>query len=149
RYQWQRFWSAVNFLQFLPVFYAWTPDSKNSGLAAGLEWGKTQAQNDKPEKREQAPAWFENLEEELRLKLDAHSANWPDEALVAEAVVAGELDEVVGEAELMFVDAKIALLLEDIEDQVAAGPHLEADGWRVCTSVEELVAAMNELESGA
>src|SRR5690554_3066422 len=149
RYQWQRFWAAVNFLQFLPVFYAWTPDSKNSGIAAGLEWGQTQAQNDKPEKREQAPAWFENLEEELRLELDAHSANWPDEALVAEALVAGDLDEVVGEAELMFVDAKIALLLEEIEDQVAARPYLEADGWRLCASVEELVDAVNELESGA
>ena len=64
-------------------------------------------------------------------------------------MVAGELDEVVGEAELMFADAKIALLLEDIEDQVAARPYLEADGWRLCASVEELVDAVNELESGA
>jgi len=153
RYQWQRFWSAVNFLQFLPVFYAWTPDSKNSGIAAGLEWGQTrgqtQTQNDKPEKQGQTPAWFENLEDELRIELEAHQISWPEDALVAEAVVAGELDEVVGEAELMFADAKIALLLEDIEDQVAARPYLEADGWRLCASVEELVDAVNELESGA
>ena len=149
-YQWQRFWAAVNFLQFLPVFYAWTPSSKNSGIAAGLEWGQSrgQAQAQK-DNRGQTPAWFDSLEEDLRVTLEDQEVNWPDVAMVAEAVTAGELDEVVGEAELMFADTKIALLLEGIEDQVAARPYLEADGWRLCSSVDELVGALNELESGA
>ena len=153
RYQWQRFWSAVNFLQFLPVFYAWTPDSKNSGIAAGLEWGQTRAQapagNDNRDNQSQTPAWFDKLEPELRQALEAVDKEWPEDALVAEAVTAGELDEIVGEAELMFTGVKVALLLDDVDDQVAARPYLETDGWRICTSVEELGVTLNELESGA
>jgi DEAD/DEAH box helicase domain-containing protein len=150
RYQWQRFWTAVNFLQFLPAFYAWTPGSKNSGIAAGLLWTKNTGQHGKPDvKPDQAPPWFDQLEDELRERLEEQDVAWPAEVLVAEPVTAGELDEVVGEAELLFESAKVALLLDDVDDQVAARPYLEADGWRICSSVDELVDALNELESGA
>jgi DEAD/DEAH box helicase domain-containing protein len=149
RYQWQRFWAAVNFLQFLPAFYAWTPDSKNSGIAAGLIWGQTASQNDKPEpERGQTPDWFEQLDEEVRRGLAEHEISWPPEALVGEPVAFGELGEIVGEAELLFEECRIALLLADVEDQTAARPYLEAEGWRVCTSVGELIEALNELDSG-
>ena len=36
--QWQRLWHLVNVLQFLPNFYAYTPESKHDGIAAGMEW---------------------------------------------------------------------------------------------------------------
>jgi DEAD/DEAH box helicase domain-containing protein len=85
----------------------------------------------------------------VREALEAVDREWPEDALVAEAVTAGELDEVVGEAELMFADAKVVLLLDDVDDQVAARPYLEAEGWRICTSVKELGVTLNELESGA
>jgi len=150
RYQWQRFWAAVNFLQFLPIFYAWTPDSRNSGIAAGLIWGQPPTQNDEAEaRRGETPAWYEKLEDDLRHDFDKHEVNWPAEASVATEITSGELDEIVGEAELLFEEPKIALLLTDVEDQAAARPYLEAEGWRICTSVEELVEALNELDSGA
>lgn len=152
RYQWQRFWSAVNFLQFLPLFYAWTPESKLSGIAAGLIWPASSSAD--PSEHAQAlpgsqPTWFDQLDESLRAALAAQDVNWPTQVQVAEEITAGELDEVVGEAELLFVDARIALLLDDVADQVAARPWLEAQGWRICSSVEALVAALNESESGA
>ena len=150
RYQWQRFWAAVNFLQFLPVFYAWTPDSRNSGIAAGLIWGQPSTTSDKTEpERDQTPAWYDKLEDDLKREFDQHDMNWPAEASVATEITSGELDEVVGEAELLFEEQKIALLLLDIEDQAAARPYLEVEGWRISTSVEELVEALNELDSGA
>jgi DEAD/DEAH box helicase domain-containing protein len=150
RYQWQRFWAAVNFLQFLPIFYAWTPDSRNSGIAAGLIWGEPSKLTSGPEPEGgQVPAWYDSLEEELKSEFSKYEVNWPAEASVAPEITAGKLDEVVGEAELLFEEQKIALLLSDIEVQAAARPYLEGDGWRICTSVEELVEALNELDSGA
>lgn len=149
RYQWQRFWSAVNFLQFLPVFYAWTPQSKTSGTAAGLLWpvrGRVQGQTPNPTPGEE-PAWFEYLDDELAAQLRERNARWPETALVGEPVTVGD-DEVVGEAELIFEAEKIAFLLEDEPDQAAARPYLEAKGWRVLTGVEALVTAMNEMDAG-
>lgn len=151
RFQWQRFWMAVNFLQFLPVFYAWTPESKQSGIAAGLCWHLVEGQppsiEDQPKARG-LPAWFEHLEPDLHQELSEHDIAWPEDVLVGEGVVAGELNEVVGEAELMFVTRKVAFLLPDSE-QMVSKVYLEAEGWRICTSVEALVALLNELESGA
>lgn len=152
RYQWQRFWAAVNLLQFLPVFYAWTPESKNSGVAAGLLWQKgaaPSADEQRPGAEEcLVPAWFDLLDDDLRSAFEALDVPWPQQAQVGQEITAGELDEVVGEAELMFSHARVALLLDDVADQAAARPWLEAEGWRICSSAEELVAALNELEAG-
>lgn len=148
RYQWQRFWVAVNLLQFLPVFCAWTPQLKNDGTAAGLLWPvpghetPTAAESSRPD-------WFDDLDEPLRLLFAEQSVTWPTEALVGEEVVSGALDEVVGEAEVLFFELKIALLLEEVADQQASKPYLQADGWRVCASAAELAAAINEMDSGA
>lgn len=154
RYQWQQFWTAINFLQFLPLFYAWTPESKISGIAAGLEWhlplaptvSEEQTRGSAPQS---VPSWFKHLEDDLRSELEQLEVRWPQEVLVAEGVTAGDLEVVVGEAELMFTEAKVAFLLLDVEDQAAAKPHLEQAGWRVCTTVAELATALNEQESGA
>lgn len=96
------------------------------------------------------PGWLEYLDESLAARLREADIDmvWPGEPLVGEAVMNGQ-DEVVGEAELMFPDARIALLLDDVPDQVAARPHLEAAGWQVFTDVEALLEAMEETSSGA
>ena len=146
RYQWQRFWCAVNFLQFLPVMYAWTPESRNSGIAAGLLWPDITAPG---ETTQQVPAWYDLLETPLKSLFDQYEVNWPEEASLAVEVIAGELNETVGEAELLFDAEKIALLLVEIDDQLAARPYLEAEGWHICTTVEELAAAIDELDKGA
>jgi DEAD/DEAH box helicase domain-containing protein len=150
RYQWQRFWCVVNFLQFLPVMYAWTPDSKASGIAAGLIWEQHTASASVPELRPTGTAdWFALLEEELLQQLLAVDIDWPGDVQVAEEVLAGDPEAVVGEAELLFPSQKVALLLPDVEDQVAAGPYLEAEGWQICHSVEELAGLFEQLNSGA
>ena len=148
RYQWQRLWTAFNFLQFLPVFYAWTPESKNSGIAAGFLWPQQQAPSEQASS-EQYPEWFTLLDESLAMALKGHDIVWPAQARVAEELTAGEFDEVVGEVELLFDAQKVALLLEEIEDQAAAKPYLEADGWHICTSADALAATLQELDSGA
>ena len=148
RYQWQRFWVAVNLLQFLPVFCAWTPQLKNDGTAAGLLWPVPG--HEAPTATESSrPDWFDDLDEPLRLLFAEQSVTWPTEALVGEEVVSGALDEVVGEAEVLFSELKVALLLEEVADQQASKPYLQADGWRVCASAAELAAAINEMDSGA
>lgn len=146
RYQWQRFWCVVNFMQFLPVIYAWTPGSRNSGIAAGLLWPEYAEPG---ETRQQVPVWYASLETSLKPLFDQHDINWPEEASLAVEVTAGDLNETVGEAELLFEAEKIALLLEEIEDQLAARPYLEAEGWHICTTVDELAAAINALNEGA
>ncbi|PCM45933.1 DEAD/DEAH box helicase [Marinobacter sp. ANT_B65] len=148
RYQWQRFWAAVNLLQFLPVMYAWTPASKHDGTAAGLLWPdlslKTQVKTDPGS----TPSWFEQLDPELAEALSALTINWPAECQVGDAVMNAS-EEIVGEAEILFNEHKIAFLLKDVDDQIASKAHLEADGWRVCTVVTELETAIKKLNSGA
>jgi len=148
RYQWQRLWTAFNFLQFLPVFYAWTPESKNSGIAAGLLWPPQQLSAADASSC-QYPEWFTLLDEPLATALKSHNIVWPAQARVAEELTAGEFDEVVGEVELQFDVYKVALLLEELEDQAAARPYLEAEGWHICTSADALAATLLELDSGA
>src|SRR5690606_31510634 len=154
RYQWRHLRTAIHCLQFLPLFYASAPASKISGIAAGLEWhlplaptvSEEQTRGSAPQS---VPSWFKHLEDDLRSELEQLEVRWPQEVLVAEGVTAGDLEVVVGEAELMFTEAKVAFLLLDVEDQAAAKPHLEQAGWRVCTTVAELATALNEQESGA
>ncbi|MBR9925009.1 MAG: DEAD/DEAH box helicase [Gammaproteobacteria bacterium] len=148
RYQWQRLWTAFNFLQFLPVFYAWMPESKNSGIAAGLLWPPQQLSSADASSC-QYPEWFTLLDEPLATALKSHNIVWPAQARVAEELTAGEFDEVVGEVELQFDVYKVALLLEELEDQAAARPYLEAEGWHICTSADALAATILELDSGA
>lgn len=149
RYQWQRFWAAVNFLQFLPVLYAWTPESRNNGTAAGLLWpqgGEAKEQASAPDSGKE-PSWFEYVDQALAEQLRKQDAHWPEAVLVGEPVTLAD-DEVVGEAELMFENEKIAFLLEDEPDQAAARPYLEAEGWRVLTGLDDLVVAINEMDAG-
>ena len=160
RFQWQRFWGAVNLLQFLPLFYAWTPDSKTSGIAAGLQWTLSKATWDLTSTNPEVthshtdeqlflPNWFEQIEPNLRSALQELPINWPTKARIGDEVSAGALDEVVGEAEILFDTLKVALLLPEYPDQQAAKQHLEAAGWRCCESAAELGAVVNELDSGA
>ncbi|TDT44568.1 DEAD/DEAH box helicase domain-containing protein [Halospina denitrificans] len=148
RYQWQRFWSVVNFLQFLPVFYAWTPESRHSGIAAGMLWPELETQQGEETASQEAPDWFDQLDHEVADLLSGVIDKLPVEAQVGEEVMSNT-DEVVGEAEILLEAYKLALLLEDVPDQMAAKPYLEADGWRVATTGKALVEALNEMNSGA
>ncbi|MNR61486.1 hypothetical protein D3C85_1832570 [compost metagenome] len=55
----------------------------------------------------------------------------------------------VGEAELLLPEQKIALLLEHLEDQQAAMAYLQKAGWIIVSSAEDLVKAITQLNSGA
>jgi DEAD/DEAH box helicase domain-containing protein len=145
RYQWQRFWAVVNFLQFLPLMYAWTPDSLNSGIAAGMLWPENQLPIPEQAKDSSTPAWFGLLEDQLAEELRTNDVNWPATPVVGDDVLDAN-EEVIGLAELIFEEQKIAFLLDA---QLAIKPQLEADGWAVFTTVETLVTAINELDSGA
>lgn len=148
RYQWQRFWAAVNFLQFLPLFYAWTPQSKHDGTAAGLLWPLVGAVAEESVEARQLPNWFQLLDENVATALSEHQIAWSMSAVVGDAVM-DEQGEVVGEAELLLPEQKIALLLEHLEDQQAAMAYLQKAGWIIVSSAEDLVKAITQLNSGA
>lgn len=148
RYQWQRFWSAVNYLQFLPLMYAWTPDSRNSGIAAGLMWPEKKSGFLAPAKQAPTPEWYGLLDKQLADALLAYEVNWPKTPLVGDDVVNAD-EEVIGEAEIIFEEHKVAFLLTEADEQIAIRPLLEAEGWQVFTEVGALVAAINTLNSGA
>lgn len=145
RYQWQRFWTAVNFLQFLPLMYAYTPQSKHDGTAAGLLWPDIHPSHPEQTEQDKSPEWFEMLDSELAGELGKHEVVWPGIPLVGDDVLDAN-EEVIGLAEIIFEEQKIAFLLED---QLEIKPRLEADGWLVLETVEDLVAAINNLDSGA
>jgi len=144
RAQWQRFWMLVNRLQFLPVFYAWTPESRSDGTAAGLLWPEAGASDSEPP-NPSAPEWYELLDEELAAALGEYSLNWPGTPLVGDDLL-DENEEVIGSAEILLEAEKIAFLLPD---QLEVQPRLEADGWQVYTRVDQLAEAINTLEAGA
>lgn len=149
RYQWQRFWAMVNFLQFLPVFYAYTPSSRQDGTAAGLLWpvaGDTCVSS--PDMVQPLPDWFDLLDGSIAAALREQPVVWPSMAIVGDAVMNAQ-DEVIGEAEILFPDLKVALLLDDVEDQQAARAHLEGADWVIVSSAEALVAVITQLNSGA
>jgi len=142
RYRWQRFWTAVNLLQFLPLFYGWTPESKCDGTAAGLLWPDTKVTE---EATAPTPAWYDLLDADMAAELSQHAANWPCTPLVGDDVL--DVDEaVIGTAEILFETEKIVFLLPD---QLEIQARLEADGWTVCTRLAELVDAINTLDAGA
>ncbi|PNE04195.1 DEAD/DEAH box helicase [Alcanivorax sp. MD8A] len=141
RYQWQRLWMLVNWIQFLPVTYTWTPQSKSEGSAAGLLWAEPE---DAQAEDTSSPEWYEDLEAEVLEQLDGVSVTWPEVPLVGDDILNAN-GEVIGIAELIFEEARIALLLDD---QVALKPELEADGWSVYTEIDALVAAINKQEQG-
>jgi len=148
RYQWQRFWGAINFLQFLPLMYAWTPDSRNSGIAAGLLWPEKRSASAGPTQQATEPTWYALLDGELAEALRALEVSWPEPPLVGDDVVNAD-EEIIGQAELIFEAHRLAFLLPGDEEQMAIRPQLEAEGWRVVTDVDELVAVINGLDSGA
>ncbi|MCR9105772.1 MAG: DEAD/DEAH box helicase [Gammaproteobacteria bacterium] len=148
RYQWQRFWAAVNFLQFLPRFYAFTPQSLNDGTAAGLLWPAPGPSESDDASGGAEPQWYGLLDRAVADALRTRALQWPSAPMVGEEIMDAS-EAVIGQAELLFAAEKIAFLLEDVPDQLAARPHLEADEWRVCTTVEALTVAINELNSGA
>ncbi|MGY4878173.1 DEAD/DEAH box helicase [Vreelandella aquamarina] len=149
-YAWQRFWCAVNFLQFLPVFYAWTPQMTVNGSAAGLLWPRADQVPGSASESGQPnnPAWFAYVDEDLAEVLKTYSLEWPETAQVGEPVMNDD-EEIIGEVELMFDAQKIAFLLEDAPDQLAARHYLEANGWRVFLEVNALAAAVNHMDEGA
>ncbi|MDO6460771.1 DEAD/DEAH box helicase [Granulosicoccaceae sp. 1_MG-2023] len=144
RAQWQRVWMFVNRLQFLPVFYAWTPESRSDGTAAGLRWPDAGlCRTEEPDAS--VPAWYDLLDEELAAELSEHSLSWPGTPLVGDDLL-DKNEEAVGSAEIIIEAEKIAFLLPD---QLEVQPWLEADGWQVCTRVDQLVDAINTLNAGA
>ncbi|HSH56343.1 MAG TPA: Zn-binding domain-containing protein, partial [Halomonas sp.] len=145
RYQWQRLWAAVNFLQFLPLIYAWTPASRNSGIAAGLLWPEKASASDITQGQVAEPEWYALLDGELARALKGQEVHWPETPQVGEDVVNND-DEVVGQAELLFETHRLAFLLKDDEEQLASKPQLEANGWRVLIELDELVAIINGLD---
>jgi DEAD/DEAH box helicase domain-containing protein len=145
RYSWQRFWAAVNLLQFLPMMYAWTPESRDSGIAAGLLWPERRAAAAEQPAVSPEPAWYAHLDAELAEALRGRQVDWPEAPQVGEDVVNDD-EEVIGLAELIFEASRIAFLLEEDEEQLAARPYLESLGWRVLTDVDELVAVINGLD---
>ncbi|NOG30583.1 hypothetical protein HLB35_00210 [Halomonas sp. TBZ9] len=149
-YAWQRFWCAVNFLQFLPVFYAWTPQMNANGSAAGLLWPTAgQVSGTASDGGTQnSPAWFDYVDKDLADVLKTHTLEWPETAMVGEPVMNDD-EEIIGEVELMFEAQKIAFLLDNEPDQLAARAYLEANGWQVFTQVDTLAAAMNHMDAGA
>ncbi|WP_306017607.1 DEAD/DEAH box helicase [Balneatrix alpica] len=144
RYQWQRFWMAVNFLQFLPAFYAWTPESKHNGTAAGLLWPEQTLSACQSDSRAE-PGWYEWLEDDLASALREYQITWPSEPSVGDDVLDAK-DEVIGTAEILFETEKIVFLLPE---QLNIRARLEAEGWVVCTDVADLVDAINTLDVGA
>ena len=142
RYQWQRLWVLVNFIQFLPVTYAWTPKSKDDGSAAGLLWPSEQmSETDQGGFAE----WYDELiDQSLADQLKAASVSWPEIPLVGDDVVDAN-GEVMGNAELVFEASRIAFL---IDEQLQVKPLLEADGWTVVNEINALVETINNLESG-
>ena len=131
----------LNWIQFLPVVYVWTPKSKSDGSAAGLLWPEPEeASLEDPS----SPEWYEDLEPEVIEKLAGVSVVWPEVPLVGDDILNGD-GEVIGIAELTFEEARIALLLDD---QVELKPELEGDGWSVYTEINALVAAINKQEQG-
>lgn len=144
-YQWQRFWTAVNMLQFLPVVYAWIPESKNDGTAAGLLWPDSKLTMIAQSQQEHVPSWYELLDSELSSELMTYTVDWPSTPVIGDDVVDTH-DEIVGEAEIVFEHEHIVFLLPD---QLTIKPQLDAGGWRVCTKVTDLVDAINELDAGA
>ncbi|NIC38356.1 DEAD/DEAH box helicase [Halomonas desiderata] len=145
RNPWQRFWAAVNLLQFLPLMYAWTPESRNSGIAAGLLWPERRSAADEQPAASPEPAWYAHLDAQLAEALRGRQVDWPEAPQVGEDVVNDD-EEVIGLAELIFEASRIAFLLEEDEEQLAAQPYLESLGWRVLTDVDELVAVINGLD---
>jgi DEAD/DEAH box helicase domain-containing protein len=135
-------------LQFLPLFYAWTPQSKHDGAAAGLLWPLVDAVAEESVEARQLPNWFQLLDENVATALGEHQIAWPMSAVVGDAVM-DEQGEVVGEAELLLPEQKIALLLEHLEDQQAAMAYLQKAGWIIVSSAEDLVKAITQLNSGA
>jgi DEAD/DEAH box helicase domain-containing protein len=132
----------VNLLQFLPLFYGWTPESKCDGTAAGLLWPDTKVTE---EATAPTPAWYDLLDADMAAELSQHAANWPCTPLVGDDVL--DVDEaVIGTAEILFETEKIVFLLPD---QLEIQARLEADGWTVCTRLAELVDAINTLDAGA
>jgi DEAD/DEAH box helicase domain-containing protein len=141
RYQWQRLWMLVNFIQFLPVAYVWTPQSKNDGSAAGLLWPGEES----PAVEDPAiPEWYEELDEELADQLAEMAVEWPEMPLVGDDVLNAD-GAVIGNAELVFEQSKLAYLLDD---QIEVAPALEAAGWTVFSEINALVAAINQLRTG-
>ena len=141
RYQWQRLWMLVNFIQFLPVAYVWTPQSKNDGSAAGLLWPGEES----PAVEDPAiPEWYEELDEELADQLAEMAVEWPEMPLVGDDVLNAD-GAVIGNAELVFEQSKLAYLLDD---QIEVAPALEAAGWTVFSEINALVAAINQLKTG-
>ncbi|MCB1688975.1 MAG: DEAD/DEAH box helicase, partial [Halioglobus sp.] len=145
RYQWQRFWSAVNFLQFLPVFYGFMPQSKHDGTAAGLLWPTPAQATEELKEHSTAPDWYELLDFEISSQLRKLDIVWPSVPLVGDDILDAD-EEVIGIAEIAFENEKVVFLLGE---QRPIKARLESMGWRVCTAIDDLVTAINELNTGA
>jgi len=72
------------------------------------------------------------------------AVEWPEMPLVGDDVLNAD-GAVIGNAELVFEQSKLAYLLDD---QIEVAPALEAAGWTVFSEINALVAAINQLRTG-
>lgn len=156
RQGWQTFWMLVNRLQFLPHFYAYTPESIQTGVAATLSWPDWTSGLIQPEASFSAhnsngpePAglsssseaeWFfseqelELLDEDLAAALRAGNWSWPEKPEVG-IDIENEQGEMLGCVELAFDALKLALI-DDLDSHEAQ--QIQAAGWTLVTSLEAL-----------
>lgn len=131
-YAWQRLWLLVNYLQFLSVFYAYTPESVYDGIAAGLLWNSFSSSAGAIDS--ELPDWFEYLDEIVAQRLSEVNYVWPAAAQVGEEVE-NELGEIIGDIELALPDIKVAHVMGE---QPSVESTMVNDGWQVFASPTRL-----------
>ena len=134
---WQKLLQLLNIGQFLPLYFSASQQGLNDGSFSQLLWG------DSVVMKVTSSAW-----DAIKGMADEDLAPWLDQAaekgLLQPSVAYELVDEkgmVIGEAELAWIDAKVALLLDyQVEDSKAA---FENQGWSVVTQDRDIDVVMN------
>jgi len=140
--QWQRFWTAVTAMQFLPVFYAYTPESISSGIAAGLEWPTKRHDDDSAQKLDASYIWMTLLDDEFRESLLEAEIDWPSLPEVGYELTSNS-GEVIGEAELALPNIRLAILTDGQQEYEQVFSDMN---WTVVKKLEELKITLAEYQ---
>jgi DEAD/DEAH box helicase domain-containing protein len=143
RFAWQRLWFTLNYLQFLPLVYAYTPQSVHDGTAAGLLWPSVHHQ-DEQNVGSELPEWFEYLDKELANSMAETKLTWPNDGEVGKEVE-NSAGEIIGDIEIAFASLRIAFLTNE---NFILKDILENDGWKVVISLEDLISAITHKNQG-
>ena len=129
--EWQLFWTFSNIIQFLPNSYIYTSTAKNDAQTQALIWGgePTLYSTD-----EDIPEWMREVDEDVRVEMEAMSAEWPSDIEVGYELT-NEQGEVIAEAEMSLPRIKLVFVFE--EDEISRNIFLAAD-WHVVHTVEAL-----------